>query len=165
MQLPPVLCPAVPRATTTTTTSTTVAESTPRISHRSRTVSRRRAPSVASAGPPAGIGFLLTRCGLSAVLALAVRVLAVRVGTLLLEFTLEHLARGIAGQLVQEHDLARNLIAGQVLLDVALDVVLGQTRALAQDHERLQALSELLVLDSGDGGLGDPLVAGQQLLD
>ena len=58
MQLPPVLCPAVAMATITATTRAAVAARTPRMSHRSRLVSRRRR-SLASAGPPAGIGSLL----------------------------------------------------------------------------------------------------------
>src|ERR1700753_3480458 len=42
------------------------------------------------------------------------------------ELTLEHLAGRVARQLVEEHDLARDLVAGQVLADVVTDLVAGE---------------------------------------
>ena len=41
------------------------------------------------------------------------------VGVVLGQLPLEHLAGGVAGQLVEEHDLARHLVAGQVVLHPA----------------------------------------------
>ena len=41
------------------------------------------------------------------------------------ELALEDLAGRVARQLVHEHDLARDLVAGEVLLDVRLELVLG----------------------------------------
>src|ERR1700753_2261670 len=66
----------------------------------------------------------------------------------LLQLPLDHLAGGVAGQFVHKDDLPRDLVAGQVLLDVVLDVVLGHLAARAQDDERPQALAELLVVDA-----------------
>ena len=42
------------------------------------------------------------------------------------ELALEHLARGVARELVEELDLARDLVAGEVLLDVLLERLLGR---------------------------------------
>ena len=47
-----------------------------------------------------------------------------------LELALEHLAGRVARQLVDELDVARDLVAGQVGLDVLLDLVLGEVLAL-----------------------------------
>src|ERR1700756_4567523 len=82
----------------------------------------------------------------------------------LLQLPLDHLAGGVAGQFVYKDDLPRDLVAGQVLLDVVLDVVLGHLAARAQDDERPQALAELLVVDADRGRLLDRLVAAEELL-
>ena len=55
-------------------------------------------------------------------------------------------------------DLTRHLVAGEVRLDVLLDVVLAERLAVAHHDDGLQALAELLVVDPEDRGLGDALV-------
>src|ERR1700753_2358807 len=80
------------------------------------------------------------------------------------ELTLEHLAGRVARQLVQEHDLARDLVAGQVLTDVVADLVLAQPGPVAPHPERPQPLAEALVLDADRRGLDDPHVTRQQIL-
>src|SRR4051794_1658523 len=84
---------------------------------------------------------------------------------LLGQFPLEDLARRRARQLVDEVDLARHLVAGQVGLHVVLELLLADLLALALDDDRLQALAELLVVDAEHGHVGDTLVAGEQVLD
>src|SRR3954452_20280837 len=86
-------------------------------------------------------------------------------GLLPSQLSLEHLPGRVAGQLVHELDLARDLVAGEVGLDVPPDLVPAQRGALAPDHDRLQPLAELLVLDAEDRRLGDRGMAGEQLLD
>src|SRR5689334_432723 len=54
------------------------------------------------------------------------------------EVALEHLAGRVARQLVEEDDLARHLVAGEVLLDVTLERLLVD-RPL-RDHEGAQPL-------------------------
>src|SRR5262245_42392749 len=71
------------------------------------------------------------------------------------ELPLEHLAGGVAGQLVEEDDLAGHLEAGEVLLDPVLQVVLR--RVTRDHHERLQALAEVVVVDADRGHLDDRL--------
>ena len=46
-----------------------------------------------------------------------------------LQLALEHLAGRVARELVEELDLARDLVAGEVVLDVSLDVVLVEILA------------------------------------
>src|SRR4051794_15860301 len=84
---------------------------------------------------------------------------------LLGQLTLEDLARRRARQLVDEVDVARHLVAGEVGLHVVLELLLADLLALALDHDRLQALAELLVVDAEHGHVGDGLVAGEQVLD
>src|SRR4051794_23282889 len=84
------------------------------------------------------------------------------------ELTLENLASRVARELIEEHDLAWNLVAGEVLLHPGLEVVLARTRrarAPADHDERLEALAELVVVDADRGDLDDRLVAGQAALD
>src|ERR1700728_1923455 len=81
------------------------------------------------------------------------------------QLALEHLAGGVARQLIHEHDFARHLVAREVVLDVLLHRFLVQSRILACDDERLQALAELLVVHADHRGLLDALVAGEQVLD
>src|ERR1700753_421656 len=57
------------------------------------------------------------------------------------ELTLEHLVGPVARQLVEEHDLARDLVAGQVLADVVTDLVAGELGAAPEHHERPQPLT------------------------
>src|SRR6202012_4563203 len=90
-----------------------------------------------------------------------IRAILVAVG----ELALEDLAGRVARQLVEEHDLPRDLVAGQVLTHVVADLVAAELGAGAQHHERPQALTEALVLDAARRGLDDPGVAGQQRLD
>ena len=54
------------------------------------------------------------------------------------ELALEHLAGRVAGQLVEEDDLARHLVAGQVVLHPGLEVVLGR-RCVAERPRRRAA--------------------------
>src|SRR3954468_920608 len=70
---------------------------------------------------------------------------AARSGIFLLQLPLQDFSGCVARQLVEELDVARHLVAGQVLLHILLDVVLGKLRAGADD-ERLQALPEVRVL-------------------
>src|SRR6185503_9464083 len=60
------------------------------------------------------------------------------------QLALEDLAGGVAGQLVEELDLARGLVAGEVLLHVALQLILAGVLAVAEHHEGLEPLPELL---------------------
>ena len=70
----------------------------------------------------------------------------------------------LRGQLVEEHDLARHLVAGEVLLDPVLEVVLGDV-ARREHHERPEPLAEVVVVDADRGHLDDRLVAGEAVLD
>src|SRR5919106_3754136 len=80
------------------------------------------------------------------------------------ELALQHLSGGVAGQLVHEDDLPRHLVARQVLLHVALEVVLARLLALLQYDEGAQALAEVLVLHPHRGRLGHRVVAGEEVL-
>src|ERR1700742_2417008 len=64
------------------------------------------------------------------------------------ELALEDLPGRVARQLLQEDDLARDLVAGEVRLDVVLELVRGRLAAGVEHDERAQALAELLVLDA-----------------
>src|SRR5215218_10446765 len=72
-----------------------------------------------------------------------------------LELALEHLPGGVARQLVHELDVARDLVSREVGLDVPLDLVLAQRRAVALDDDGLQALPVVLVVDAEHRHLGD----------
>src|SRR4051794_31675874 len=80
------------------------------------------------------------------------------------ELTLENLASRVPGELIEEHDLARNLEAGEVLLDPVLEVVLGRSVG-CDDHERLEPLAELGIVDADRGHLHHGLMAGETVLD
>src|SRR4051794_28617832 len=81
------------------------------------------------------------------------------------QLALEDLARRVAGQLVHEDDLARHLVARQVGLDEALEVLLRDVLALLRDDDRAQPLAEVVVVDAHDRDLLDGVVAREQLLD
>src|SRR4051794_4581440 len=81
------------------------------------------------------------------------------------ELPLEDLAGRVARQLVDEHDVARDLVAREVRLDVVSELVLRRRPARLDDDERAQPLAELLVLDADDGHVADRRVAGEQVLD
>src|ERR1700730_3351258 len=74
------------------------------------------------------------------------------------QLPLEHLPGRIARQLIEEHHVARSLVARQVRFDVLLDRLLVQLGVVAQHDERLQTLTELLVGNSHDCGLLDVAV-------
>src|SRR4051794_34714250 len=80
------------------------------------------------------------------------------------ELTLENLASRVARELIEEHDVARNLVAGEVLLDPFLQVVLART-VRPDDHESLEPLAELVVVDADRSHLDDRLVPRQAVLD
>src|SRR5215204_7508874 len=81
------------------------------------------------------------------------------------QLALQDLAGRVARQLVDEDDLARHLVARQVLPHVALELVLGRLLAALEHHERAQALAEVLVLDSHGRDVAHGGVAGQPVLD
>src|SRR6476661_4023254 len=95
---------------------------------------------------------------------------------LLGELALQDLTRRVARKLLDEDDLARDLVARQVLLDVALQVLLTDFLALLLDNERHQPLPEVLVgeqvldlpwedvLPAGDDHLVIPAVDEQAAL-
>src|SRR4051812_38947741 len=90
---------------------------------------------------------------------------AARSGIFFLQLLLQDFSGCVARKLVEELDLARHLVAGQVLLHVVLDFVLRQVGAARGDDERLQPLTEVGVLDADDRGVRDLRVLRQQLLD
>src|SRR5690606_4322880 len=71
-----------------------------------------------------------------------------------LELPLEDLARGVAGQLVEEDDLARHLVPGEVLLHPALEVVLAGRYAVLEGDVRLEPLAVVVVVHAHGGHLG-----------
>src|SRR5437870_298004 len=81
------------------------------------------------------------------------------------EHALEDLAGGVAGERLEEDHVARNLVAGEVLLHVELDRILCDGRTVARHHESPQPLAELGVLYADHGGLFDLVMARQQVLD
>src|SRR4051812_25461429 len=81
------------------------------------------------------------------------------------QLALEDLARRVARQLVVEDDVARDLEAGEVLLDEAAHVVLAESLAVVEHDVRGQALAVALVVDPDDRDLADRLVAVEELLD
>src|SRR5512142_2630249 len=86
-------------------------------------------------------------------------------GRALFQLALEDLPGGVARQLVDEHDLPGNLVVREVLLDVVLDLILAERCAVPQHDERLQALAELVVVNTDRGCLHDAFVRGEELLD
>ena len=81
------------------------------------------------------------------------------------QLALQDLTRRVTRKFVDEDDLARHLVARQVRLDVVLELVLADLRAVLLDDEGAQPLAELLVVDADRGRLGDGLVIGEQVLD
>src|SRR4051794_32615857 len=79
------------------------------------------------------------------------------------QVALHDLARGVAGELVDEDPVLRDLEVREVRLDVLLQRVLVDLAVL--DDEGLQRLAELLVVDADDRRLADVLVLGERLLD
>src|SRR2546429_4445457 len=83
----------------------------------------------------------------------------------LLQLALDDLAGGVARQLVDELDLAWDLEAGEVGLDVPLDVLLAELLAVPGGHEGLERLAEPVVVHADHGDLADGVVLGQEVLD
>src|SRR4051794_10925848 len=81
------------------------------------------------------------------------------------ELALQDLAGCVARQLVDEHDLARDLVAREVRLHVVLQLVLRRLAPGLDDDEGAQALAELLVVDADDRDLAHRLVRGEEVLD
>src|ERR1700710_846786 len=79
---------------------------------------------VSAFGLVSAVGLVRVARGLARVAVLVV----------VLEVLLEHLAGRVARQLVEEDDLARHLVAGEVVLDVLFQGVLVDVAVL--DHER-----------------------------
>ena len=77
----------------------------------------------------------------------------------------QQLAGGVAGQLVDEHHIAWHLVPGQVVLDVKLDLLGVLLRAGLENNEGTQPLSEVNVVDTDHGGVGDILTLDKQVLD
>lgn len=77
----------------------------------------------------------------------------------------QQLTRRIARQLVDEHHVARNLVPGQVVLHVLLDLrrILG--RAGFGNNEGAQPFSELHVVNTDHCHLGDIGPGFEQVLD
>src|SRR4051812_5778381 len=90
---------------------------------------------------------------------------AARSGIFFLQLPLQDFSGCVARQLLEELDVARHLVARQVLLHILLDLVLGQLGAAGGDDERLQPLAEVRVLDAHDRGIRDLRVLREQLLD
>src|SRR5690606_31248852 len=66
------------------------------------------------------------------------------VDVVLHEHAAQQLAGGVAPQIVEEDHVARHLVAGQVALDVGLDLLrVGLRLARLRHDERAQALAEL----------------------
>ena len=82
----------------------------------------------------------------------------------LLSSRLQHLAGRVAGQLVDELDLARHLEVGQPLLANAITSSASRPRRPAYDV-RLADLAQPLVGHADDRGLGDTVEPGERLLD
>src|SRR2546423_11717857 len=81
------------------------------------------------------------------------------------QLPLEHLARRVARQLVDQDDLARDLVAREVVADVLLQRVRVGVAAVRRDHERAQPLPELVVLHADAGRLGDGGMGRERVLD
>ena len=78
---------------------------------------------------------------------------------------LDHLARRVAGQLVDEDVLARHLVVGQLLQTEGAQLVTVRLHAGVQDDEGHQVLAEHGVRGADDGDLLDRVVLHQDVLD
>ena len=144
---PTARCATAARRTPTTATRRCDAGVAAR---RARRRARRREPG-APETEPVGCSVKWKRVSLSRRFASAL---------LVLQLALEDLAGGVARELVDELDVARHLVAREVLLDVVLERRPRDSFVpLALDDERLQPLAELLVGHADDGDLGDRRVA------
>src|ERR1700761_4488276 len=81
------------------------------------------------------------------------------------QLALENLAGGVAGKLLDEHDLAGHLVAGEMATHVFLELDLGQHGAGVQADHGAQALSAPLVGDAHDRHLADAGHPSQEVLD
>src|SRR3954463_6920235 len=80
------------------------------------------------------------------------------------ELTFENLASRVARELIEEHEITRNLVAGEVLPHPALEVVDAGSRVA--DHDKsLQPLAELVVVHTDRGHLDHRLVTREAVLD
>src|SRR3954447_17209715 len=82
-----------------------------------------------------------------------------------LDLPLEDLAGRSLGQLVDEPDLARVLVAGDLLLDVRAQLVLGDVLAVLERDRGADLLAELLVRDADHRRLGHRGMLVEDLLD
>src|SRR6185295_15480712 len=81
------------------------------------------------------------------------------------QLALQHLACGVARQLIEELEFAWCLVGSEVRLDVRLQLLCGNLGPVRDDDEGLQPLAELRVIDSDHGNLDDGGVVGEQVLD
>src|SRR3954447_18160397 len=82
-----------------------------------------------------------------------------------LDLPLEDLARRPLGQLVDEPDLARVLVAGDLLLDVLAQLVLGDVLTILQRDRGADLFPQLGVRHAEHGGLGHRGMLVEDLLD
>src|SRR3954462_13629221 len=82
-----------------------------------------------------------------------------------LDLALEDLAGRALGELVHEPDLARVLVAGDLLLHEALELVGGDVLPLLEDHGGADLLAHRLVGHADHRGLEHALVLVEDLLD
>ena len=68
-------------------------------------------------------------------------------------------------QLVDEHDVSRELLAGQVVLDVKLDLLSVLRGARLRNNAGAQPLSELMVVDTDHCRIKDIVTRDEQILD
>src|SRR5205085_7811339 len=78
---------------------------------------------------------------------------------------LENFSRRVSRKLFKEHDLARHFVACEMLLDVVLEVVLADGSGSFGNHERLEALSEFLVVDTDHRCFAHDRMIGKQVFD
>src|SRR5213080_3411170 len=81
------------------------------------------------------------------------------------DLPLEDLAGRPLGQLVDEPDLARVLVAGDLLLDVRAQLVLGDVLAVLERDRGADLLAELVVRDADHRRLGHRGMLVEDLLD
>src|SRR3954468_21223328 len=81
------------------------------------------------------------------------------------ELALQDLTRRVTRKFVDEDDFAGDLVARQVVLHIALEFLLAGVLALSLDHERHQALAEVLIVHADRRRLIDRVVLGELVLD